>query len=117
MNKYIILFVALLFSASMYSVAKDSVTVFGHAPEYANMHLTFEYQSNYITSEYQELKRFVVDKHGKFKAEFGLLNTTKVHVKLGETTGYLFVEPGKSYEVTLPPYYPLKPENKMNPFL
>ena len=30
--------------------------------------------------------------------------------------GYLLVEPGQKYNIELPPYIPMKEENKMNPF-
>ncbi len=116
MYRYIILLFVCLFSITAFSASKDSVIIFGTAPEYANMQLAVEYRSNYISTEYKELKRFVVDENGLFKTVFYVPNTTRVQIKLGETVGYLIVEPGNFYQIILPPYYPLKPENKLNPF-
>ncbi|TLX77541.1 TlpA family protein disulfide reductase [Labilibacter sediminis] len=116
MGKYIFLFILLFCPLMVFSIPRDSVVIQGNAPEYANMHLIVECKSNYITGEHTELKRFLVDKKGTFRTEFGVSNTTKIFIKLGESVGHLLVEPGKSYEITLPPYRPLKPENKLNPF-
>lgn len=116
MLRYIILLLNILLSITVFSAETDSVTVYGKASEYAGLNLSFEYQANYISSEYKELKPFVVAKNGQFKSVFYVDKNTRIQIKLGETVGYLIVEPGKKYQVILPPYYPLKPENKLNPF-
>jgi thiol-disulfide isomerase/thioredoxin len=100
----------------LWAAPSDSITIYGNAPEYANMHLTIQYQSNFILKDFKELKRFLVNKDGAFQTSFYVDDITKIYIPLGETQGFLFVEPSKKYHVVLPPYQPLKPENKLNPF-
>ncbi|WP_027472664.1 TlpA family protein disulfide reductase [Saccharicrinis fermentans] len=94
----------------------NTVTLWGNAPGYSNMHLTIERESNYITRSFQDLATFTVDPKGNFSASFAVEEITKIYISLGELRGHLYVEPGKTYLVTLPLYRPLKPEDKLNPF-
>jgi hypothetical protein len=107
----------LVFNVSLlWAAPSDSITIYGTAPQYANMHLTIQYQSNFILKDFKELKRFLVNKDGTFITSFYVDDVTKIYIPLGETQGFLLVEPAKKYHVALPPYRPLKPENKLNPF-
>ncbi len=106
----------ILLSQLAQSAINDSITVSGKSMSYANMNLTIKKQSNYITKEKQALRSFLVDKNGNFKTTIPINSITKIYINLGVTEGYLFVEPGKKYELELPPYIPLKQEDKLNPF-
>ena len=94
----------------------DSVTIYGNAPEYASMNLTVQYQSNYITRDFKDLRTFRVQKTGDFSVSFEVKDVTRIYINLGEMQGHLLVEPGQVYNVVLPHYKPLREENKMNPF-
>ena len=94
----------------------NEVRLRGTAPEYAGMYLTVEYQSNYITRTFQELETFKVSKKGSFEVSFSINEVTRIYIDLGEMRGHLLVEPGNTYDITLPQYRPLKEADKMNPF-
>ncbi len=112
---YLFIFV-LCFSAFLKAMPKDSVLISGIAPAYANMNLTIQVEKNYITREYKNVRTFYVDKNGNFKTSIFVDETQKILIQLGETMGYLFVSPSKSYRVAFPPYQPLKQADKFNPF-
>lgn len=94
----------------------NEVRLWGNALDYANMRLTVERQSNYITRSFEDVNTFSVDAKGNFNVTFPVEDITKIYVSLGEIRAYLYVEPGKTYLVTLPLYRPLRPENTFNPF-
>ncbi|WP_158027213.1 TlpA family protein disulfide reductase [Labilibacter marinus] len=111
--RWILIFLAI--STLSFAQAKE-VKLFGNATEYAGINLTVEYQNNYITRSFRDLKSFLVDKKGNFSASFKLEEITRIYINLGEIRGHLLVEPGKTYELVLPPYTPLKQADRLNPF-
>ena len=113
--RYIGVLILLIIANISFGQNKE-VRLWGSAAEYAGMYLTVEYQSNYITRTFQELKTFKVDKKGNFEASFSVKETTRIYIDLGEMRGHLLVEPGNTYHISLPPYHPLKEADKMNPF-
>jgi peroxiredoxin len=114
--RYFLILSVLVFSSIVKAEPTDSVTIWGTAQEYANMHLIVQYKKNYITRDITDLQSFKVDKNGFFRFSFYAEDITKIYIALGETEGFLFVVPGEKYQIVLPPYMPLKPENKLNPF-
>ncbi len=116
MKSIFVFFFAICFSGLMNANSKDSVYISGMAPEYANLNITIQVEKNYITRENEELRTFYINKEGRFKTSVYVNETQKILIQLGEVMGYLFVTPGKSYVVELPPYRPLKEEDKFNPF-
>ncbi len=108
--------VALLLITSYSLKAQNKVRFWGKAPEYKNMGLTITSQTNFITRQFNELSSFLVAKDGNFDVTFEVSEITKVYISLGEIQAYLWVEPGVTYNIVLPPYIPLKQEDKLNPF-
>jgi len=111
---YLSIFIFIVSFAS--ANTKNSVTIYGNSPEYANIHLQIKYIQNYITRNLAGIETFKVEKDGDFRVTFEVAEITKIYIPLGETLGFLYVNPGHSYEIQLPPYKPLKPENKLNPY-
>ncbi|MGQ1785887.1 MULTISPECIES: TlpA family protein disulfide reductase [unclassified Saccharicrinis] len=108
--------VILFVSWGITNAQSDQVTLRGNAPGYSNMRLTIERQSNYITRSFEDLKTFSVDPQGNFSTTFPVDEITKIYINLGVLRSHLYVEPGRTYVVTLPLYRPIKPEDKLNPF-
>ncbi len=104
------------FVFNLVSGQDKKVTLWGNAPGYSNMRLTLEYQDNYITRSFKELGSFSVDSKGNFSTTFSVNEITKIYIDLGKSRGYLHVEPGRTYLITLPLYRPMNPEDKLNPF-
>lgn len=102
---------------SINSMAADNTVVLqGTAKAYANYNLIIEYTQNFITGEKTELQRFSVKKNGDFTVSFEVEDVTKINIKLGANQGFMFVKPGYEYEIVLPPFSPLQPEDQLNPF-
>jgi peroxiredoxin len=78
------------------------VTLRGSAPEYSGVNITFLTFSDQITYTEQELCSFMVDENGDFSCSFNTNETIYVFTHLGAYEAFLFVEPGKSYDVLLP---------------
>ncbi len=94
----------------------DSTFVYGNAPQYAGLHLTIEYQSDFISHENSPLITFTVKPNGDFRASFILGNTTKVSMKLGKSVGTALLQPKGEFQLILPPYTPIEEADQMNPF-
>jgi peroxiredoxin len=94
----------------------DSVRFFGNAPLYGGMTLVFERTSNFISRETQEVVRLSVDKNGNFDQIFALTEITYCIVDIGIYRGYIYCEPGCTYELEFPVYAPRPLSEKFNPY-
>lgn len=90
--------------------------IFGNASEYKNMGLVFEYYQNHLNFEEEELFSLRVDSTGNFSLSFNLEETTYAFSDLGNYRGFIYLEPGKEYELKLPPFKPVPQSQKLNPF-
>ncbi|WP_282036935.1 TlpA family protein disulfide reductase [Saccharicrinis aurantiacus] len=109
--------IVVIFLYGTFAKSQDTeVTLYGTAVEYSNYNLIVEQTQNYITNEKTELQRFAINKKGDFKVSFDIKETSKINIKLGALQGFLFVQPGNSYNILLPPLIPLKTEDQLNPF-
>ncbi len=112
-----IIWIVILITITKLACAQNKeVRLWGNAPDYSNMHLTIDHQSNYITRGFEDLNSFSVDPKGNFSTSFEIDEVTKIYIDLGKIRGYLYVEPGKTYLLTLPLYRELEPGDKFNPF-
>lgn len=115
--RHFLIFLLLLVSIRGFAAEHtDSVTIKGYAPEYAGYNLVLKYHKNFISKETSQLINFPVNKKGAFKAAFALEQITQAFMDLGQISGYLFLEPGKSYELVLPPFQPKKDADRFNPY-
>lgn len=90
--------------------------IYGNAPEYRNMGLVFESYQNYLNFEEVDLFSLKVDSTGNFSLSFNLDKTTYAFSDLGSYRGFVYLEPGKEYELKLPPFKPVPQSQKLNPF-
>ncbi len=90
--------------------------VFGNAPAYKGVEIIFYTYSDYITETETEIGRCKVDNSGKFSANLKVLETTFVFSHLGIYRIYFFAEPGKAYELMLPPREDKTEAQRLNPF-
>ena len=113
------LFTCLLLSCficNAQSIKNLDVVLHGTATDYSGMDLTFQTIKNPITSEYQDLTTVRVDKEGHFKHVFKLEKVTYAILDLGRFRTHAYFEPGKSYELILPPFEPRSDADRFNPF-
>ncbi len=106
----------LVFSLLPALIFADTVKIFGNAPEYANSKLCFKFFSDQITFTEEILAKCMVDSLGDFSVEFNLEETTYVFLHLGAYEAFLFVEPGKIYELLLPERKDKTITDELNPY-
>ncbi|WP_372753560.1 TlpA family protein disulfide reductase [Labilibaculum sp.] len=94
----------------------SSVRIYGKNKTYAGTKIEIRYHSNVFTYAEKEISEFEVKEDGSFSVEFDLDQVQLVFLPLNIYKGYLYVEPGKEYEIKLPPKMELSPSQKLNPF-
>jgi hypothetical protein len=104
----------LFFSA--YIAFSQSVTITGNSKSYANDDLVFYRYSDLITMAEEEIGRCKVDDNGNFSCQLKINETTYLFNHLGIYRIYLFVEPGKTYNLALPKKEEKTEEQRLNPY-
>lgn len=94
----------------------EEVKLSGHAPEYSKMSIVFEYYQNFLNYEKKELITVKIDEKGNFDFTFPLKENIYAFSDLGRFRGFLYLEPGREYQLKLPPFEPLTQSEKLNPF-
>ena len=113
------LFLLHLFAAVAFTspAAKDTTVLLeGRAPSYAQSTITFYQYSDYISQDTSRLCQVTVDQQGSFSCSFPLEHTIKAFTDLGPYKGFVFLEPGKQYQLSLPPREEKTQAQKLNPF-
>lgn len=88
----------------------------GNAPTYAGDSLTFQAYSDLISYSEEPLAKIKVDANGNFGGSLKVVEPTFISFLLGAQKGYFFAEPGKEYNLILPPKVPKTEEERLNPF-
>ena len=107
---------ALLLIISFNSVLAQEVTLTGNEPDYKGDEITFSVYTDLISQQETELCSTKVQENGNFKCTFSIDETRKVFTKLGVYRAYLFVEPGKTYNIALPQKQEKTKSQKLNPY-
>ncbi|TCO10541.1 TlpA family protein disulfide reductase [Natronoflexus pectinivorans] len=94
----------------------DEVRFFGKNPEYAGFNLVFERYSNFIIPQTEPLVTLAIDDDGEFDFTFPLNETLHAFVDLGRYRASIYLEPGLSYQLVLPPFEPKNQAERLNPF-
>jgi len=106
-------FIAFLLS-SVGIAQTDNVTIKGNAKQYAGFNLSLRHYANYISYKSEELGNFKVDEDGNFSLSFYISGITYTYMDLGVLRGFMYLEPGKTYEIILPPYTPIREADRFN---
>jgi peroxiredoxin len=112
-NIFRIAVIALFFSFSNLNAA---VKLSGNAITYSGQVLVFEIYSDPFTDTELEIGKCIVAANGDFSVTFPLSETTYIFSHLGIFKGYMYVEPGKSYIISLPDKTDKTAAEKLNPF-
>jgi peroxiredoxin len=107
---------AWLGSIALSHAAPENVIISGKAPQYAGYQLILETHSNFITREKNELARFTISPNGQFYSSFHIEEPLLAFVELGKYKALIYLEPGKTFQVELPPLAPRKDEDRFNPY-
>lgn len=108
-------FLLMILAFSVQTMA-EKVIISGSAPTYAGTNLKVKFHSESFTYKDQPLAEFKVNVDGNFSCEFNLDQTQLVFIPLGIYKGFVYLEPGKKYELKFPPKQDLSPAQKLNPF-
>jgi peroxiredoxin len=105
-----------LFLVLTYSVNALPVHIFGNSVDYAGMKINVYKYSDLITHLEQEIATIHIDDSGNFSTNINIDFTQEICMYLGLFKTYMFVEPGKEYEIALPPRQDKTMEEELNPF-
>lgn len=98
------------------AIFAQNVVLKGNAPDYAGKTITFLTFADQITFTEKTLGVCKVDSIGDFFTSFQLEETSYVFAHLGAYEAFLFVEPGKTYEILLPEPKQKTIANELNPY-
>ncbi len=90
--------------------------LYGRAPEWSGTLISFYRYKELITYSEDLLAETFIDDDGTFKLEIEVYETTYIFTHLGVYNAYLYAEPGKSYELVLPPFLEKTPADHLNPY-
>lgn len=111
--KSIIVF-SFLFCANI--AFSQQATIAGNSKAYVNDEIVFYRYSDLITMSEEEMGRCKVDDKGNFSCQFKINETTFLFSHLGIYRVYLFVEPGKTYNLALPEKEDKTEAQRLNPY-
>ena len=115
-KKIAFLFILTILSFPVSRAQENNVTIKGTAKEYAGLSLSLQHIFNYISHQSEKTGDFTVDPNGNFSFSTHINRITHAFIDLGIARGFIYLEPGKKYELILPPYIPKKGRDKFNPY-
>jgi peroxiredoxin len=92
------------------------VVLKGNIKEVKNEEITFFTYDDHVTYTEKKLCSTPVDENGNFSCAFEINKTTYVFLHLGIYEAYLFVEPGKTYDLLFPEIEQKKLIDELNPY-
>ena len=98
------------------SFATIATTIQGNHQDYAGKELKFFRYSDAVTQEKKLLFTLEVDARGNFSTDTDVKTTTFVFAEFGVYRGMLFLEPGKTIELSLPPVREKSFADRKNPY-
>jgi thiol-disulfide isomerase/thioredoxin len=92
------------------------VTIKGNAPEYAGYSLVMRKITNPISGEQSDLIAINVNEDGSFEQNIELSTITYASIDMRKYEGTIYLEPGLTYELILPPFQPRTDAERFNPY-
>jgi len=111
-----LIFSGMLLNTLAASAQDQQIRIYGEAPQFSNYEIVFEHYQNFLNREQQPLFTIKIDEKGKFDISRELDEITYAFADLGRFRGFIYLEPGKEYELKLPPKKELSQAEKLNPF-
>ncbi|HZL09660.1 MAG TPA: hypothetical protein VFC65_06665 [Prolixibacteraceae bacterium] len=117
MNTKILLFTFIFLCVLFTEKATSApIKIFGKAPEYALNSIDLNILHDFISEEKIKLGTIRFNAEGVFSLELELTETSLCFADFDGYHGMIYLEPGKSYEIVLPPKQELSESQKRNPF-
>lgn len=106
--------ICFLFTASFIKAQKTSISF--KQKTYSNDSIVVFCLSDYITENQKQLAYEKVNDTGYFECSFTINRITQIFIPIGIFQVSLYVEPGKTYHILVPPKKKLDVEDELNPF-
>ncbi len=108
--------VILLLLSGNLALRAENILIYGTSKDYSGKTLEFYIYQERIFDSKLILSKVVADSSGNFSASFSLSETQCVYCQTPLYTAYIFAEPGKKYQVILPPLPGVQNDNIASPF-
>ena len=108
--------ILLLLLVSSHLFAAENVTISGNAPEYANSEIQFYRHIDPVTKEKLELFKLKIDQSGSFHSNLKLESVIRAQADFDSYSAFIYLVPGKNYEIILPPKKEITSGQRNNPF-
>ncbi|PTN10294.1 redoxin domain-containing protein [Mangrovibacterium marinum] len=115
MNRFVAVLLVLLGCASAFAQSLPTV-LSGLAPEYAGRRIALLQQTEPLTNQPQKIGTITILPDGSFSTAVKLSGTSHCFAAFDRWQAEIYLEPGKNYQVVLPPFQPLSESEKQNPF-
>ncbi|HLW06827.1 MAG TPA: redoxin domain-containing protein [Marinilabiliaceae bacterium] len=117
-NRWLWLFTPLLLSSTILDAQTlpNQVRLVGQQIEYANYHLELKTQTHSFLKEEKVIGSMYVDSAGNFDFTLPLEKATYTYTDLGKVRAYVYLEPGTTYRIQLPPFQQRGEQERLNPF-
>ena len=109
-------FIFILLSALVMGANAKKTTVSGKEPSYAGKTIRLNYYMDEVVGMQRTLDSCVVDTSGAFSFNVDIASPLQVFIPSETYNGFLFLEPGKKYEVTIPPFAERTLAQKLDPY-
>lgn len=88
---------------TVFNANAGDVSISGTAPEYSDIEISFYALDDYISEKEILLASVQPDSVGQFSVKFKINETQEIYTYLGVFKAFITVEPGKQYNILLPP--------------
>ncbi len=114
MKQTFFIFILLLFSFSLVN-AKEA-TLSGVEKSYAGQTLTLRTYTDQLIKNELVLSEVTVDTSGFFSFVVDIVSPIQAFIPMDLYTGFIYLEPGKAYQVKLPEYFEKSLPQKLDPY-
>jgi hypothetical protein len=92
------------------------VSLHGQAIDYAGKELVFYTYREPVSHQPHQLARTTIEKDGIFALTFSVTQTIEIYTDLEKYRGSMVVEPGSSYQISLPAFSPRTAQEAASPY-
>ncbi len=110
------LFLTILAGNTTGNAMARNTTISGVAPSYAGKTISLRTYAEQVLNEEEELAQAKVEKDGAFKFEVNIDSPIQVFIPNDVTKAFIYLEPGATYDITLPDYQERTLPEKLNPY-
>lgn len=111
-----LVFITITVLLSLQNIIAGEVIVTGNNAGYKNETISFNIYENFITENEKKIAQVKVDSGGSFNFKINISETEFVFAHVGRYFLYIYLQPGKTYNINLPPKTVKSHEEQLNPY-